>query len=59
MDNELEGICKVSGPCLIEVLSWDLPRGTEENHENPHSGERVARPKFEMSISGIRGHAVA
>jgi hypothetical protein len=23
---------------LVEVLSWNLPGGTEENHKTPYSG---------------------
>jgi hypothetical protein len=27
---------------LCEVLSWDLPGGTDENHEKPQSGQLVS-----------------
>jgi hypothetical protein len=32
-DDELESIWNGSGCRLIEVLSWNLPGGIEENHE--------------------------
>jgi hypothetical protein len=35
MNNELERIFEESCHGLIEVLSWHLPGGTEENHGKP------------------------
>jgi hypothetical protein len=32
----------------------NLPRGTEENHETPQSGQPVSGPRFEPGISRIR-----
>jgi hypothetical protein len=39
---------------LIEVLSWHLPEGVEENCEKPHSGWLVVWLKSKLSTSQIQ-----
>jgi hypothetical protein len=41
------------GRGLIEVLSRNLPMGTEENHGNPQSGYMMFRPRFKLRKSRI------
>jgi hypothetical protein len=35
VNNELESIWKEVATAKFNVLFWHLPRGTEENYENP------------------------
>jgi hypothetical protein len=39
---------------LIEVLSQNLPGGTEENYERPHSGYPMSLPRLEPSTYRIQ-----
>jgi hypothetical protein len=41
MNNELETMWKEAVMAAFKVISWHLPRGTEENHEKPQSGYPV------------------
>jgi hypothetical protein len=42
MNNEYEGIGKVAVIARSGVLSQNLAKGAEENHEKSHSGEPVS-----------------
>lgn len=43
---------------LFKVLSWNLSRGTEQNHESPLWGKPVSRPRFELSTYRIQVHSI-
>jgi hypothetical protein len=47
IDKDFEGSIRA----LLEVLSRNLPGGTDENHETRHSGNPVSRQRSESSIS--------
>lgn len=51
---DLEG----SDRSLIEILSRNSPRGTEENNENPQSGQQVSTSRFESKTSRIESRGV-
>jgi hypothetical protein len=36
-NDDMQGMCKESAMASFTVLSWDLPGGTEERHENAQS----------------------
>jgi hypothetical protein len=45
---------KEAGTAQFKVLSWHVPVGTRENHENPQADKRIFGPSFEPRISWIR-----
>jgi hypothetical protein len=49
MTDELERIWK-KGYSIINVLSEHLPGNTEENHENPWSGQPVSQLRFKPKV---------
>jgi hypothetical protein len=41
----------------FQVLSQNLPGGTEEKHEKSQSGQQVVGPRFELGTSRIQGRS--
>jgi hypothetical protein len=36
---------------LVALLSWNLPKGTDKNHEKPQSGWPIDQPKLKPVIT--------
>jgi hypothetical protein len=53
----LERIWKEAVMALFKVLSWQLPRWTEESHENFQSVQSVSGPRFETGTSQIQSRS--
>jgi hypothetical protein len=48
MNDDIVRIWKEAVVAYFKVLSRHLPGGTDENHEELESGERVSWPRFEL-----------
>jgi hypothetical protein len=58
VNDEFERMWKKSALALCYVLSQNLPVGTEENHEEPQTGQPVYGPRLESGTSRIRSRIV-